>query len=66
MRFVVYRFRQGSPVNIEDANSIVAITGEQSYKLPNDAGNWQYAVTAVDRCNNESRAVRLQSKNIQQ
>ncbi len=66
VRFVVYRFRQGSPVNIEDANSIVAITGEQSYKLPNDAGNWQYAVSAVDRCNNESRAVRLQSKNIEQ
>ena len=59
VRYVVYRFAAGQPVNIDDAPSIVAITGEPCLLLPpakdkKNRGTWQYAVTAVDRCNNES------------
>ena len=55
VRFVVYRFPKGKKGNLENPASILAITGETSLTLPDGGkGNWQYAVTALDRCWNES------------
>ena len=55
VRFVVYRFPKGKKRNLDKAEDIVAITGETQLVLPDGGkGNWQYAVTALDRCWNES------------
>ena len=55
VRYVVYRFPKGKKGNLENAANILSITGETSMPLPdNGKGNWQYAVTALDRCWNES------------
>ena len=54
VRYVVYRFAQGEPTDITRTEAIVAITGETSINLPQPKGRGTWAVTAVDRCNNES------------
>jgi hypothetical protein len=54
--FVIYRFRKGEKANIERSKAIYAITRTPSCPIP--AGNVPccYAVTAVDRFHNESKA----------
>ncbi len=54
--FVVYRFADGEPVDINDPSRIVAITRETRYMLPYEKGRvkYRYVVTAVDRFHNES------------
>ena len=55
VRFVIYRFPKGKKGSLDKADNILAITGETSLLLPDgDKGKWQYAVTALDRCWNES------------
>jgi len=55
-RYVVYRFAPGEAVNLDRSDAIVAITGETQLALPaREKGHPTYAVTAVDRCNNESQ-----------
>ncbi|MDO4511412.1 MAG: family 10 glycosylhydrolase [Bacteroidales bacterium] len=57
-RYVVYRFKKGQAVDISKAEAIVEITGETCYHTRGTLkGNYTYAVTAVDRCNNESAPV---------
>lgn len=54
-RYVVYRFKKGEPVDITNAKAIVEITGETCHHTRGTLkGKYVYAVTAVDRCNNES------------
>lgn len=60
-RYVVYRFDSGEKVSTNDPSKIVAITKDCFYELPNDTavkgkGRTTYAVTALDRLNNESKA----------
>ena len=60
-RYVVYRFKKGEPVDINKAEAIVEITGETSYCTKGtEKGAYTYAVTAVDRCNNESAPVKVE------
>ena len=47
-KYVVYRFRKGDKLNTDDPSKIVAITKEK----------WVYAVTALDRLQNESKVVK--------
>lgn len=55
VRYVVYRFPKGKKGSLNHADNILAITGETTLVLPDgDKGKWQYAVTALDRCWNES------------
>jgi len=55
VRFVIYRFPKGATIDIYHATNILAITGQTYYVLPDDGkGKWQYVVTALDRCWNES------------
>lgn len=58
--YVVYRARKGEPLQLEDPASIVCITPNTFIPLPYDDGKtkWIYAVTALDRLHNESKAVK--------
>ncbi len=55
VRYVIYRFPKGKKGSLDNPENILAITGESTFVLPDgDKGKWQYAVTALDRCWNES------------
>jgi len=55
VRYVVYRFAPGAAVDLNDASAMIGITGETHLALPDGGkGKWKYAVTALDRCWNES------------
>ena len=59
-KYIVYRFRKGDKLNTDDPSKIVAITTQPFYKLPYNNGKekWVYAVTALDRLQNESKVVK--------
>ncbi len=59
-RYVVYRFAKDEQVNTNDASKIVAVTSDTFLKLPYQDGKTacQYVVTALDRMQNESKAVK--------
>ena len=59
-KYVVYRFLKGDKLNTDDPSKIVAITTQPFYKLPYNNGKekWVYAVTALDRLQNESKVVK--------
>lgn len=63
-KYVVYRFGAKEKVNIADAGKIVAITTQPFLKLPYDDGKtkYTYVVTALDRLQNESGAVKKKVK----
>ncbi len=57
VRFVIYRFKRNDIINLNNSDAIVALTGLNSITLTldkKDKNKWQFAVTALDRCNNES------------
>lgn len=58
VKYVVYRFAKGEKVKLNDPSKIVAITDKTYYKLPYDNGKtkYSYAITALDRLQNESKA----------
>ena len=60
VKYVVYRFRKGERLNLDDPSKIAAITTQPFYKLPYNNGKekWVYAVTALDRLQNESKVVK--------
>ena len=64
VKYVVYRFNKGEKINIEDATKIVAITDRTYYKLPYVNGKQKstYVVTALDRLQTESKAVKKSVK----
>lgn len=55
-RYVVYRFKNGEPINIEDPTKIVSIPYDTKLKLVYQGGKtkYTYVVTALDRMSNES------------
>jgi len=66
VRYVVYGFKEGSPIDLENPRAIMRVTNKTSITLPtlNIPNNNKmarppgttYVVTALDRCNNESVA----------
>ncbi len=62
--YVVYRFRKGEKINIENATKIVKITGDNFYVIPYEATNakYTYVVTAVDGFHNESKEAKVTVK----
>jgi uncharacterized lipoprotein YddW (UPF0748 family) len=64
VRYVVYRFAKGQKKDTDNPANIVAITTETHYKLPYVDGKtkYYYAVSALDRLNNESKTVRKRVK----
>ncbi|MDR2765022.1 MAG: family 10 glycosylhydrolase [Tannerella sp.] len=57
--FVIYRFRKGEKVNIERSKAIYAITRQPFCPIPDGNVSFRYAVTAVDRSHNESKARKI-------
>ncbi len=64
VKYVVYRFAKGESVDLDDASHIVAVTPDNFYKLPYEDGSerYVYVVTALDRLQNESSAVKKKVK----
>ena len=64
VKYVVYRFRKGESIDIEDPSKIFAITDQTFVKLPYKDGKekWVFAVTALDRLQNESKVVKKKIK----
>ena len=59
-KYVIYRFRKGEYQDYNNPANIIAITQQPFIKLPYEKGSqkWVYAVTALDRLQNESKAVK--------
>ncbi len=55
VRYVVYRFNNGEPINIDDPSHIVAITLNSFYRLPARSQHSTYVITALDQLSNESK-----------
>ena len=55
VRYVVYRFNNGEPINTEDPSHIVAITPNTFYRLPARSQHSTYVITALDQLSNESK-----------
>ena len=58
--FVVYRFRRGERVDLEDPRRIAGVTRWSTWNMEGEmgemeGGKWRYVVTAVDRYHRESR-----------
>ena len=64
VRYVVYRFKKGEKVNLEDPSHIVTVTSNTFYTLPYQGGkqDFTYIVTALDHLSNESKAVKKKVK----
>ena len=64
VQYVVYRFRKGEPLNLEDPSHIVTITRKAFYRLPlaDTPGKYTYVVTAIDRAHNESKPAKKKIK----
>lgn len=62
VRYVVYEFYPGEEQDIEDPQTIIAITPDTAVVLPGVSEGNTYAVTAVDRMNRESAPIFLYSK----
>lgn len=62
--YVVYRFEQGERIDLFNPEHIVAITPQTLYRLPYENGRKKavYVVTALDRLQNESKAVKKKVK----
>ena len=62
--YVVYRFEKGEKKDTDDPSNIVAITQDTFIKLPYQDGSrrFTYAVSSLDRLQNESKAVREKVK----
>ena len=56
VNYAVYRFENGERINLDDPSKMVAITRDTHYELPDAAEGSRcvYAVTALDRMQNES------------
>ena len=64
VKYVVYRFAADEHINFNDPSKICAITEQTFLKLPyvNGRKKWVYAVTALDRLQNESKALKKKVK----
>lgn len=62
--YVVYRFEQGERIDLFNPEHIVAITPQTFYRFPYENGRKKavYVVTALDRLQNESKAVKKKVK----
>lgn len=63
-KYVIYCFKKGEKINIDNASHIVGVTSNTYYPLPYSAGKekYTYVVTALDRMSNESKEVKKNVK----
>ena len=64
IQYVVYRFENKEPIDLNDPSHIVGITRNTFFKLPYENGKvkYQYVVTALDRFHNESKPAKKKVK----
>ncbi len=62
VKYVVYEFYEGEPQNIDDPETIIAVTPYNKVRLNPDSHGSIYAVTTLDRMNRESAPMFLYSK----
>lgn len=64
VKYAIYRFNQGEKVDISNTSKLVAITGETHYELPaaEEGSRCVYAITALDRVQNESSYKKVKVK----
>ncbi len=64
VKYAIYRFNQGEKVDINNTSKLVAITGETHYELPaaEEGSRCVYAITALDRVQNESSYKKVKVK----
>ena len=57
LKYVIYRFREGEPIDTDNTSHMVAITTDTFYRLPQGNGSqrYVYVVTALNRMQNESK-----------
>ena len=62
--YAIYRFGPGDKVDINDVTKLVTITNDTHYELPREewGSKVTYAVTALDRMQNESRYKKVKVK----
>ena len=62
--YVVYRFKDGERININDASQILKLTNDNFFVLPYENGRakYTYVVTAVDAFHNESKIAKVKVK----
>ena len=62
--YAIYRFKKGEKVNLSDAEHLIMVTPSTMVKLPYENGKekYTYVVTALDRVQNESKAVKKKVK----
>jgi hypothetical protein len=62
--YVIYRFGKKEKIDLNNPKKIVAITNKTMYRLPYQDGTtkYTYVVTALDRLQNESKAVKCKVK----
>jgi len=62
-KFVVYQFKEGEPIDLNDASKIMKITYDHNVKVPYiKDGKTTYIVTALDRVGNESKGKKKKIK----
>ena len=59
LRYAVYRFRKGEPVNLDKAEHIIALTSKHEFldATANTGGPYVYVITSLSRTWNESKGV---------
>ncbi len=63
VRYVVYRFDAGEPLDINDPSKMVTITTQSHYEVSADQlGRCTFVVTALDRMHNESSIAKVKNK----
>jgi uncharacterized lipoprotein YddW (UPF0748 family) len=64
VRYVVYRFKNGEKVNLDNSANIIAVTPNTFLNLPYNGGSqkYTYVVTSLDRMWNESKAKKIKVK----
>lgn len=62
--YAIYQFKKGEKINLDDSRHLIGVTRETMYKLPYENGKtkYTYVVTALDRLQNESKAVKKKVK----
>ncbi|MDD3624590.1 MAG: family 10 glycosylhydrolase [Proteiniphilum sp.] len=63
-KFALYRFRKGEKIDIEKAESLLAVTPDNFWILPYEGGEnrYTYVVTALDAFGNESKGRKIKVK----
>jgi hypothetical protein len=59
VKYAVYRFELGERVDMDNTSKLIAVTGETFYEAPSPG---IYVVTALNRVQGESKAVKVKVK----